>query len=71
VKPIKPKRCECHDEPMTWVFDTRYKRGGYFRCYIRDAETTRAWREKNPAKRYLQVVDDLIVRKKRTLEEAT
>ena len=69
LKPIKPRYCECHGSPMTWVFDDRYNAGGYFRCYLRDAETTAAWRKRNPEKAFLHTNNDYLQRKKRRLHD--
>lgn len=70
TQPIHPKLCKCHGLPMTWCFDPRYTKGGYFRCYKRDAETTKAWKEKHPGRVYLNESSRETTRKRRVIENA-
>ena len=52
------------------MFDSRYKAGGYFRCYKRDAETSREWKKKHPARDYLNEANRDITRRRKAIENA-
>jgi hypothetical protein len=33
--------CECHGLPKVWQTDTRKKKGGYYRCFLKHVEFRR------------------------------
>ena len=35
--------CVCHDEPMYWIKDPRYRAGGFWACAVKRRATMRSY----------------------------
>lgn len=62
------RNCACHDRPVHWVKDDRYRAGGFWRCTVNTNAQKRDRYDRDPIYRIEKNLHDYARKRRATLE---